>query len=150
MAGIRIDFNGSDEHSALIRQTLEKAYKYLALDFPAGTDVSFADDEEIRRLNREYRNVDKPTDVLSFPMEDFYRGKPQFDPTLYPDEVFLGDIIINMQQAARQAEEYGHSLTRECAYLSVHSFLHLTGFDHEDEGAEKAIMREAEEAILKL
>ena len=101
--------------------------------------VSFVDNTEIRELNREYRSMDKETDVLSFPMEDdfFLEG-----PTL------LGDIIISLEKALEQSEDFGHSLDREIAYLTVHSMLHLLGYDHMEED-EKAIMRTKEKEIMK-
>lgn len=101
--------------------------------------VSFVDNTEIRELNREYRSMDKETDVLSFPMEDdfFLEG-----PTL------LGDIIISLEKALEQSEDFGHSLDREIAYLTAHSMLHLLGYDHMEED-EKAIMRTKEKEIMK-
>lgn len=149
MAEIKVEFHGEPKHEDIIKTAIVAAYEYLSPGFSACVDVTFSDDEHIRQLNSQYRNVDKSTDVLSFPMEDFYRGKPDFDPAQHPEtHIFLGDIVINMAQAMRQAEEYGHSLRRECAYLSVHSLLHLAGFDHEDEGAEKVEMRSAEKEIM--
>ncbi|MBU5427105.1 rRNA maturation RNase YbeY [Tissierella pigra] len=101
--------------------------------------VSFVDNTEIRELNREYRSMDKETDVLSFPMEDdfFLEG-----PTL------LGDIIISLEKALEQSEDFGHSLDREIAYLTAHSMLHLLGYDHMEED-EKDIMRTKEKEIMK-
>ena len=96
--------------------------------------------------------MDSATDVLSFPLNDFYRGEPRealeelLDPTT--GRVPLGDMILSLERAQAQAAEFGHSVARECAYLTVHSMLHLLGFDHVDEGEEKAAMRREEEAIL--
>lgn len=108
--------------------------------------VSLIDNVRIREINNEYRNIDKPTDVLSFPMVDFNEGDD--DPYDY-DEGFLllGDIVISLEKAVEQAEEYGHSIEREVGYLCAHSVLHLLGYDHENE-EERNIMRDKEEEIL--
>ena len=115
-------------------------------------DITVTDDEGIREYNREYRDIDKATDVLSFPMGDFYQGVPQTPPgrMMDPDTGLLplGDMIISAERARAQAKEFGHSFARECAYLTVHSMLHLLGYDHVDEGVEKAAMRAEEEAVL--
>lgn len=109
----------------------------------AEISLSFVSREEIRQLNKEYRNIDNHTDVLSFPLiEDFE--------TLDDDEEFmLGDVVICLDQARAQAEEYGHSYDREIVYLFVHSVCHLLGFDHM-EPEEKAEMRAREEEVMKL
>lgn len=101
--------------------------------------VTFVDDEEIRELNKEYRNVDKSTDVLSFPLEE-----NEFD---IPGNTLLGDIIISAETAKRQSEEYGHSLEREIAYLAAHSMFHLMGYDHMEE-VEKQVMRDKEKKVM--
>ncbi|AEG16158.1 metalloprotease ybeY [Desulfofundulus kuznetsovii DSM 6115] len=110
---------------------------------PQHAEVSlvFVDDEYIHRLNREYRGVDRPTDVLSFAMQE---GEPMPEAG---EETLLGDVVISLETARRQSEEYGHSFEREVAFLVAHGVLHLLGYDHqtEEEGRE---MREKEEAIL--
>lgn len=107
--------------------------------------LSFVDDEEIRSLNQQYRSIDRPTDVLSFPMED--------DPVSMPDEAesvpLLGDIIISVPTAKRQCEEYGHSLQREIGFLFVHGFLHLLGYDHQTEEEEAEMTAKQEEILVK-
>ncbi len=117
-------------------------------DFPAAAEVSvsFVDNAEIHELNREYREKDRPTDVLSFPMweaEDIEEGN-------YEDghAVMLGDIVLSVEKAQAQAEEYGHSLRRELAFLSVHSTLHLLGYDHETSEEDDKYMNEKQEEIL--
>ena len=116
--------------------------------------VTITDDEGIRKYNNEFRQIDKATDVLSFPLNDFYRSVPGEDMTELMDpitcEVPLGDMIISVERAREQAKEYGHGMARECAYLTVHSMLHLLGYDHVDEAEEKAAMREKEEEILSV
>jgi len=111
--------------------------------------VTLVDDEEIRVLNRDYRGKDAPTDVLSFPLwEPEEVADIRAHPERYPERPLLvGDVVISVETAARQAEEYGHGLERELAYLCVHGMLHLLGYDHEDEAA-RAAMRAREEAIL--
>ena len=105
--------------------------------------VSFVDDDEIRRLNKEYRGKDKATDVLSFPMLEGHQIHLEALPIL------LGDIVISAEIALQQSEEYGHTFKREIVYLAVHSMLHLLGYDHLEE-EEKGVMREREKEIIKL
>ena len=125
--------------------------KYLK-GWSAHVDVTMVSGEEIQTINRENRNVDKVTDVLSFPMLDMYEGvyhgdlKDEIEPTT--GDIMLGDIIICYDKILEQAEEFGHSKEREMAYLATHSILHLLGFDHVDEGEMKAKMRAAEEEII--
>ena len=107
-------------------------------------DLSFVTDEEIRRLNKDFRNIDASTDVLSFPLSD--EENKEFNPAT--NAWMLGDVIISVEHAARQAEEYGHSFQREIAFLTVHSVLHLLGYDHVNGGIEAEIMREKEENVL--
>ncbi len=101
--------------------------------------LTFVDDEEIKELNNEYRNVNKSTDVLSFPLDE-----NEFD---IPGNTLLGDIIISAETAKRQSKEYGHSLEREIAYLTAHSMFHLMGYDHMKE-EEKQIMRDKEKKVM--
>ena len=110
----------------------------------AEVEVTFVDDKQIREYNNEYRNIDKATDVLSFPLGE----NGIFDTNPATNNKMLGDIVISLEHAVAQGELYGHGLRREIAYLTVHSMLHLLGYDHVDEGIEKAKMREKEEAIL--
>ena len=106
--------------------------------------VRFVDDEEIQRLNLSYRNKDASTDVLSFPMGE----NGEYDVNLDTGAKILGDIVISLEHAVKQADMYGHSLQREIGFLTVHSMLHLLGYDHEAGGIEQVRMREREEAIL--
>jgi probable rRNA maturation factor len=110
----------------------------------AEISVTFVDDEAIHQLNKKHRNIDKSTDVLSFPM-----GEDGDYPVNYDTGAkLLGDIIISIEHAYDQAEKYGHTLQREIGFLTVHSLLHLLGYDHEDGGLEMVKMREKEEAVL--
>lgn len=116
--------------------------------------LTFTDDEQIHQLNRDYRGIDRPTDVLSFAMLD--DGTDELDIIFEvesEDEVdpisgMLGDIVISVEKAIEQSEEYGHSLEREIGFLFVHGFLHLLGYDHEDEAGE-AEMTSKQEAVLQ-
>ena len=107
--------------------------------------ITFTDNEGIRAVNREYRNIDKETDVLSFPLTDFEGGD---EPPTDEPEISLGDIIISLERAESQAKEFGHSFEREVAFLCVHSMLHLLGYDHELGEQEDADMRHRQSEIL--
>ncbi|MEG1869713.1 MAG: rRNA maturation RNase YbeY, partial [Oscillospiraceae bacterium] len=107
--------------------------------------VSFINNEQIRQLNKEFRAKDIPTDVLSFPLGQ----DGEYDKNVDTDAYVLGDIAISIEKAMEQAELYGHSLQREIAFLTVHSMLHLLGYDHEEGGLAAVRMREKEESILK-
>lgn len=143
-----------DGTAKLIRLAAKAAYARFDYPFDGQVTVTITDDESIRKYNNEFRQIDKATDVLSFPLNDFYRSVPGEDMTELMDpitcEVPLGDMIISVERAREQAKEYGHGMARECAYLTVHSMLHLLGYDHVDEAEEKAAMREKEEEILSV
>ena len=121
------------------------------MDLPCEINVLLTDDEGIHQVNLDMRGVDRPTDVLSFPMFDLSPGEKPGEEHEDPDTglVPLGDMCISLERAAAQAEEYGHSVERELSYLAVHSVLHLLGYDHMDEGPMKAQMRRREEHILE-
>ena len=110
----------------------------------AEISVRFVDNEQIKELNNEFRDIDKATDVLSFPLGE----DGVYDHNPVTGAALLGDIVISMQRAMEQAEEYGHSLDREVAFLTVHSMLHLLGYDHVNGGLEALRMREKEETVL--
>lgn len=139
------------ENCALIRRVIRTALYAEGVDFPCEVDVLLTDDRGIHAINREMRQVDAPTDVLSFPEFDLKPGEhpdPEADADPGSGLVPLGDMVISMERVSAQAREYGHPKRRELAYLAVHSVLHLLGYDHLDEGAMKAQMRAREEAIL--
>ncbi|MCQ2484149.1 MAG: rRNA maturation RNase YbeY [Clostridia bacterium] len=110
----------------------------------AEISVRFVDDETIHQLNLEFRNVDRSTDVLSFPLGE----NGEYDINLDTGAKMLGDIVISMEHAVMQAKLYDHTLQREIAFLTVHSMFHLLGYDHEAGGMEMVRMREKEEAVL--
>lgn len=106
--------------------------------------VTFVDDAEIKKLNNEFRSIDKSTDVLSFPLGE--GGEYDLNPET--GAYSLGDVVISVEHAVAQSEEYGHSFERELSYLTVHSMLHLLGFDHVNGGDEAALMRKTEEEVM--
>ena len=129
-----------------LRRVITAALAAEGVALPCEISVLLTDDAGIRQINADMRNIDRATDVLSFPMFDLTPGQPPEDEEtgLCP----LGDMCISLERAAAQAREFGHSLEREVSYLAVHSVLHLLGYDHLDEGPMKRQMREREEAIL--
>lgn len=156
MSRLRVEFSGQADARAesLIRLAAKAAFACFDYPFDGQVHIELTDDEGIRRYNRDFRRIDKTTDVLSFPLNDFYRGAPREAEAALADPITgrvpLGDMILSLERARAQGREYGHGVARECAYLTVHSMLHLLGFDHEDEGAEKTAMRKKEEEILFL
>ncbi|MBE6717870.1 MAG: rRNA maturation RNase YbeY [Ruminococcaceae bacterium] len=125
------------EYENLVKNAVEGTLKYESFEKDCEISVTFTDNENIRELNREYRDIDRETDVLSFPMEDD------------GEEVVLGDVVISLEKAKEQAEEYGHSIEREISFLCVHSCLHLLGYDHETSEDDEKIMFAKQEEILK-
>ncbi len=140
----------SDEKKALIRRVIRTVLSMQGVDFPCEVDVLVTDDAGIHQINRDMRQVDRPTDVLSFPEFELTPGElpGQKDADPGTGLVPLGDMVLSMERVQAQAKEYGHSNRRELAYLVVHSVLHLLGYDHLDEGPMKAQMREREEVIM--
>lgn len=128
----------------LIRRSCNAVLTMENFQGSAEIGVTFVDDNEIHLLNKQHRNVDEATDVLSFPLGE--NGKYDINPATGAQ--MLGDIVISMEHAVRQAERYGHSLSREVGFLTVHSMLHLLGYDHVAGGIETVHMREKEEAVL--
>ncbi len=128
----------------LIRRACNAVLEYEKFEGNAEISVSFVDNAKIAEMNHEYRNKPMPTDVLSFPLGE----NGVYDINEETGSKMLGDIVISMERAVEQAELYGHILQREVAYLTVHSMLHLLGYDHELVGIEAVHMREKEEAVL--
>ena len=130
----------------LIRHTILETLDYEGMENDVEVSVTFVDDEGIRELNKKFRNMDKPTDVLSFPLLD-YEGEseePFFDELCHN----LGDIVISLERAMAQANEFGHSFEREVAFLTAHSMLHLLGYDHEISEEDDADMRRRQNYIM--
>ena len=145
------EFNYEELAARVIEFTLD----HEAFPYECEVNLTLTDNEGIREINREYREIDKPTDVLSFPMlsyetaGDFSKLEDDYDDNFNPDtgEIMIGDIIISVDKVAEQAESYGHSLEREFAFLIVHSMLHLFGYDHMT-AEEAAEMEEKQRVIL--
>ena len=142
---------GHRNAAALIRSAAKAALEAEGIAVPCLISVMLTDEEGIRRVNREFRDVDRETDVLSFPLNELEPGA--FDPEKCEHDwetgaVMLGDMMISLPACERQGEEFGHGFDRELRYLTVHSVLHLLGYDHMDEGAQKRRMRQREKAIM--
>ena len=132
----------------LVRGAVEATLDLENYQNTAEVSITFTDNENIHKLNAKYRGVDRPTDVLSFPLFD-YEGTSEEPPV---DEMMnmLGDIVISLERAAEQAEEFGHSFEREVAFLTAHSMLHLLGYDHELGEEEDREMREKQNAVMDM
>ncbi|HBT63316.1 MAG TPA: rRNA maturation RNase YbeY [Ruminococcaceae bacterium] len=128
----------------LIRRCCHAALELESFQGSAEIGVSIVDDDQLRQINNEYRNIDSSTDVLSFPMGE----NGNYDKNPETGAYILGDVVLSIERAKEQAEQFGHSLQREIGYLVVHSVLHLLGYDHVDGGLESVRMREREEAIM--
>lgn len=135
----------------IIKKVIDICMKSEELEVDYEVSVLIVDDKEIRLINKEHRDIDKATDVLSFPMAEFYNGElisDEGDYDIENEQLMLGDIIISAETAKRQAVEYGHSFEREMAFLTAHSCFHLLGYDHMEESEEK-VMLNKQEAVLK-
>jgi len=139
-----------------IKGVIEYTLKEEKLFIDNEVSVIFIDNEEIKKINSKYRGIDEITDVLSFPMLDYppnkvfkdvYTNYEFYQSDLNDERLVIGDVALSLEKSKEQSEEFGHSFLRECAYLTVHSILHLLGYDHMDE-LEKDIMRKREEEIL--
>lgn len=133
-----VNTNFDFDCEALAKDVITFTIDHEEFPYEAEVNLTLVDNEEIHTINREYRNIDRPTDVLSFPMlsyevaGDFSKLEDDYDDNFNPDtgEILLGDIVISVDKVAEQAESYGHSQKREFAFLIVHSMLHLFGYDH--------------------
>lgn len=136
---------------SIIRKCIQATLDAERISVPCEINVLVTDDAGIQVINRTSRDLDKPTDVLSFPMFQLTPGDPPTDWVEYQDPatglVPLGDMCISLQRAQAQAVEFGHTVRREVGYLTIHSVLHLLGYDHLDEGVQKKQMRSREDAI---
>ena len=142
---------GHNNAAARIKKAAGMALDAEGIEVPCIISVMLTDDEGIRRVNCEFRGVDSATDVLSFPLNELVPG--EFDPNACERDpetgaVMLGDMMISLPRCEAQGEEFGHGFEREIMYLTVHSVLHLLGYDHLDEGPMKRQMREREKAIM--
>lgn len=142
---------GYPQARRLVLRAVSAALKSEGVGEPCEISVLLTDDEGIRGINRDFRGLDRPTDVLSFPLNtlepgSFDAGACERDPET--GALLLGDMAISLGRCAAQGEEYGHGFERELMYLTVHSALHLLGYDHVDEGADKRLMRSREKEIM--
>lgn len=137
--------------SRIVRRCIEETLSAEGVKVPCEINVLITNDRGIRAINSASRNIDKATDVLSFPMFQLEAGNPPQDWADYLDAETdmcpLGDMCISLERATAQAKEFGHTVKREIGYLTIHSVLHLLGYDHMDDGEEKRQMRSREEAI---
>jgi metalloprotein, YbeY/UPF0054 family len=143
----------TDELNALLKKAVEGSLALESFEVPSEISVLLVDDEEIREINKEQRDIDRATDVLSFPMTSMVNGVMEEDTGDYDmDEelLLLGDIVISMETTQRQAEEYGHSFEREFAFLVTHGMFHLMGYDHMVPEEEKIMIGKQEEVLKKI
>ena len=142
---------GHPQSARLIRKAAEKVLEAEGIAEHCIISVLLCDDEDIREANRQFRNCDSATDVLSFPFNNLVPGsfcKDDCDCEMETGALLLGDIMLNLNRCEKQGEEYGHGFSREIQYLTVHSVLHLLGYDHTDEGEMKKQMRTREKALM--
>ena len=133
-----VDVEFGFDYEALAKRVIEFALEHEEFPYECEVNLTLTDNEGIREINRTYREIDKPTDVLSFPLinyekaGDFSALEENYDDNFNPDtgEIMLGDIIISIEKVKEQADSYGHSIEREFAFLILHSMLHLFGYDH--------------------
>ena len=155
---IHVQYDDNLKHDSsfntVVSNAIIKTLASEAVDIPCVVNVLITDDEGIREYNREYRTIDKATDVLSFPMQVFLQAgwKGLSGPELNEDtgDLPLGDIVISFESVERQAAEYGSTIEYEMAYLIIHSSLHLLGYDHDDEGNEKIMHGKAKKIIQEM
>lgn len=143
---------GYNNAAGLIKKAVRKTLDAEGIDCPCIVSVMLTDNAGIHEINREFRGVDRSTDVLSFPLNELKAG--EFDPNecetdIDTGAIMLGDMMISLERCMEQGEEFGHGFEREICYLTVHSVLHLLGYDHVDEGHMKAQMRAREKEIME-
>ena len=142
---------GSPEAARLIKKAAKAVLDSENITCDCVINVTLTDDEGIKEINSSFRGIDSATDVLSFTQNEFKPGEFDAERAVYDydlEAVVLGDMVMSLERAREQAEEYGHGSEREIAYLAVHSVLHLLGYDHVDEGPDKKLMRGREDAIM--
>ncbi|WP_459999917.1 rRNA maturation RNase YbeY [Paradesulfitobacterium aromaticivorans] len=140
-----------EDLTSLLRRGIERAVLLAGGSPESEVSLSLVDDERIHELNREYRGIDRPTDVLSFALQEESAEEPEIsEGEIEFEDNLLGDIIISVTRAREQALEYGHSVARELVYLAVHGSLHLMGYDHEQEQARQEMRLKEEEVMARL
>ena len=143
----RTDFDIS-EYEKLFNDVVAESLRYEEFDENCEISLSIVDNDEIQAINKQFRNIDSATDVLSFPLLTF--EEDEVCDVNENDEIMLGDIIISIDRAQEQAEEFGHGLKRELAFLTAHSMLHLLGYDHMVEDEEKVMFKKQEDILNNL
>lgn len=151
-ASEQLDF----DYETMQGKVVEACLDYENCPYEAEVSILLTDDEAIRQINQEYRDIDRPTDVLSFPAVDydtpgdFSKLEENVADWFHPEtgELLLGDIVISVERAKLQAKEYGHSLEREIAFLTAHSMFHLFGYDHMEE-SDRAVMEKKQSDVLE-
>jgi len=141
------------EMENFINKVIKAVLEFEKFDVDYEVSISFVDNVEIKELNRQYRSIDAPTDVLSFPLLEFERNgnnEPVIKDVLIDTEISFGDIVISTEKVIEQSKEYGHSQERELAFLLVHGMLHLLGYDHMQESDEKIMFKKQEEILNML
>lgn len=142
-----------DELINALKATIVSCLSYEGFGTPCEINVTLTDNEKIREINRQFRNIDAATDVLSFPMIDMHEGRiisSEGDTDLENGLLLLGDLVISLEKASQQALEYGHTFTREVAFLASHGTFHLLGYDHMDSEQEKNMFGRQEAVLEKL
>ena len=143
-----LDLEENDEYEKIVKKVVEQCFKEEKLeDSKLYISITLTTPAHIREINKQYRNIDKETDVLSFPMFEKNELDNKIEKKDFENEDILGDIVISLEKVIGQAEEYGHSFERELSYMIVHGFYHLMGYDHIEE-EDKVIMRPKEENVL--
>ena len=144
----RTDFEITKEFEKLFNDVVKESLRYEEFDPECEVSLSIVSNDEIQEINKQFREIDAPTDVLSFPLLTFEDGE-QADVN-ENNEILLGDIIISIDKAKAQAEEYGHGLRRELAFLTAHSMLHLMGYDHMEEEEQKEMFKKQDDILNNL
>ena len=144
----RTDFEITEEFEKLFNDVVKESLRYEEFDPECEVSLSIVSNDEIQEINKQFREIDAPTDVLSFPLLTFEEGE-QADVN-ENNEIMLGDIIISIDKAKAQAEEYGHGLRRELAFLTAHSMLHLRGYDHREEEEQKEMFKKQDDILNNL
>ena len=144
----RTDFEITEEFEKLFNDVVKESLRYEEFDPECEVRLSIVSNDEIQEINKQFREIDAPTDVLSFPLLTFEEGE-QADVN-ENNEIMLGDIIISIDKAKAQAEEYGHGLRRELAFLTAHSMLHLMGYDHMEEEEQKEMFKKQDDILNNL
>ncbi len=144
----RTDFEITEEFEKLFNDVVKESLRYEEFDPECEVSLSIVSNDEIQEINKQFREIDAPTDVLRFPLLTFEEGE-QADVN-ENNEIMLGDIIISIDKAKAQAEEYGHGLRRELAFLTAHSMLHLMGYDHMEEEEQKEMFKKQDDILNNL